>query len=120
MSETTTYSGACHCGKVKFEVKMAPPEKAYACNCSICSRGGWLLAFVPDDAFRLVSGADELTDYQFGKKNLHHEFCRTCGVRSFSHGPGKDGKVMRAVNLRCVAGLDATKLPVESFDGASL
>ncbi len=99
---------------------MAPPDKAFACNCSICSRGGWLLAFVPDDSFRLVSGGEQLTDYQFGKKHIHHLFCRTCGVRPFSRGAGKDGKEMFALNLRCIEGLDSTKLPVETFDGASL
>lgn len=99
---------------------MAPPTKAFACNCSICSRNGWLLAFVPATSFRLLGGDDALTDYQFGKRRTHHKFCHTCGVRSFSHGAGHDGTEMVAINLRCVADLDATALPVETFDGASL
>ncbi len=99
---------------------MAPPEKAFACNCTICSRAGWLLGFVPATAFRLVSGADATTDYQFGKKHLHHPFCKTCGVRPFSRGEDKSGKATVAVNLRTLAGLDAAKLPVETFDGAAL
>lgn len=115
-----TYEGSCHCGAVRFQVSMPPPEKAWACNCSICSRSGWLIAMVGADAFHLVSGADALTDYQFGKKRVHHVFCRTCGVRSFSRGVGEDGKLVVAVNLRCLAGLDVAKLPVETFDGASL
>lgn len=116
---TSTYQGSCHCGAVRFEVTMPAPEKAFACNCSICSRAGWLLAFVPPEAFRLVSGADAITDYQFGKRTIHHGFCRTCGVRPFSRsGAGAEPGV--AVNLRCVAGIDAARLPVETFDGASL
>jgi hypothetical protein len=99
---------------------MAPPEKAYACNCSICSRAGWLLTFAPAESFRLLGGEDELSDYQFGKKHIHHVFCRNCGVRSFSRGTGKDGKKTVAVNLRCLKELDATALPVHKFDGASL
>lgn len=99
---------------------MPRPAKAFACNCSICSRGGWLLAFVPSDSFRLVAGDRELIDYQFGKKHIHHLFCRTCGVRPFSRGAGKDGREMIAVNLRCIEGFDPTRLPVETFDGASL
>ena len=99
---------------------MAPPTKAYACNCSICSRVGWLLAFVKDDAFQLVQGEDAVTDYQFAKKRTHHVFCKHCGVRSFSHGTDREGKKTMAVNLRCLAGLDATALPVETFDGKSI
>jgi hypothetical protein len=117
---TQTYRGSCHCGAITYDVAMAPPAKAFACNCSICGRAGWLLAFVPATAFTLVTGADASTDYQFGKKHLHHPFCRTCGVRSYGHGAGPDGVEMVAINLRCLAGLDAVALPVEQFDGASL
>lgn len=116
---TDTYQGSCHCGAVRFQVTMPAPEKAFACNCSICMRAGWLLTFVGADAFALRAGEDALVDYQFGKKHLHHVFCRTCGVRPFSHGADKDGKKTVAVNLRCVEGLDPTKLPVQTFDGAS-
>jgi hypothetical protein len=120
MSEKRTYGGSCHCGAVRYEVTTAPPEKAFACNCSICSRMGWLLAFVPEADFRLLAGEKDLTDYQFGNKHIHHLFCRTCGVRSFSRGSGKDGKITFSINLRCLAGVDATSLPVQTFDGASL
>jgi hypothetical protein len=120
MTQAETYSGACHCGAVRYEVTMAPPAKAFACNCSICSRAGYLLAFLPADAVRLLAGESEQTDYQFGKKHIHHLFCRTCGVRCFSRGLDKKGNATFAVNLRCLKGLDPTKLPVESFDGASL
>lgn len=120
MSENTTFEGSCHCGAVRYEVTMDRPSKAFACNCSICSRNGWLLAFAPADGFKLVTGEGALRDYQFGKKHIHHLFCGTCGVRSFSRGKGADGKESIAINLRCLSGLDATSLPVETFDGASL
>jgi hypothetical protein len=118
MSENT-WVGSCHCGAVRFEVTMPAPQKAFACNCSICARAGWLLAFVEPAAFRLIAGEDALADYQFGKRRIHHSFCRTCGVRPFSRGRDEAGKVGVAVNLRCVQGLNPTTLPVETFDGAS-
>ena len=118
--QTKTYQGSCHCQAVRYEVTMAPPDKGFACNCSICSRSGWLLTFVPSSAFRLLSGEGELVDYQFGRKHLHHTFCRVCGVRPFSRGTSKDSGETVAVNLRCLAGIDLTKLPVETFDGALL
>lgn len=99
---------------------MAPPAKALACNCSICSRTGSLLAFAPAGDFRLLSGEDHLVDYQFGRKRIHHLFCKTCGMRPFARGMGPDGKEMVAVNLRYVEGFDVSGLPVQQFDGASL
>jgi hypothetical protein len=119
MSETT-YEGSCHCGAVRFQATMPTPQKAMTCNCSICSRAGWLLAFVPGDRVRLLQGDDALTDYQFGKKALHHVFCRVCGVRPFTRGNGHQGEPMVGVNLRCLSGLDFARLPVEQFDGARL
>src|SRR5688572_13252252 len=117
MSEQT-YKGSCHCGAVAFEVTMAPPAKAYACNCSICARTGSLMAFVPKTAFKRTRGEGSTTDYQFGKKSVHHEFCSTCGVRPYAHGTGKDGAISYMINLRCLADFDASKLAVENFDGA--
>lgn len=114
-----TYQGSCHCGAVRYEVEMAAPEKAFACNCSICMRAGWLLAFVENDKFRLVAGEGAQTDYQFSKKHIHHLFCKTCGVRAYSHGEAH-GKAMVSINLRCIEGVDPTKLPVETFDGAAI
>jgi hypothetical protein len=120
MSETSTYEGSCHCGAVRFTVTMAPPTKAYACNCSMCRRAGWLFTFVPGDQVTFLTGEGELTDYQFGNKHIHHLFCRTCGVRSFSRGKDKNNNPTVALNLRCLTGLDPTTLPIENFDGASL
>ncbi len=122
MSDTQvrTYAGSCHCGAVKYEVTMVPPQKAAACNCSLCSRAGWLLAFVPDGNFRLLSGEDELTEYRFNKRHINHLFCSKCGVRPFSRGTDRSGAATVAVNLRTLADFDVTALEVHSFDGASL
>lgn len=119
-TEISTFKGSCHCGAVTYEVNMVPPAQAYACNCSICSRAGWLLGFVGGDAFRLLTGEEALSDYQFHHKRIHHVFCRHCGIRSFSRGTDKDGNPTVAINLRCLQGFDATKLPVHNFDGASI
>jgi hypothetical protein len=120
MEESKTYEGSCHCGAVKFEVTMAPPQKAFAGNCSICMRAGWLLAFASPESFRAIAGEEKLRDYQFGKKSTHHLFCPTCGVRAFSRGKKSNGDEAIAVNLRCIAGLDPTKLEVQTFDCAAI
>ena len=119
MTETTTYTGGCHCGAVRYRVTTRL-EGAIACNCSICTKTGSLLTFVPAARFELVSGRDVLTDYQFGKKRIHHLFCSRCGIRSFARGPGRSGEDMIAVNVRCLEGVDAAAIPLKPFDGRSL
>ena len=65
-----THTGGCHCGKVRYEVRLELGE-VLECNCSICSKTGSLLAFVPASQFELNSGADALREYQFGKRRIH-------------------------------------------------
>jgi hypothetical protein len=110
--------GSCHCQKVRFEAE-GETAGAIVCNCSICQRKGSILAFVPADKFQLLSGQDNLTDYQFGKKTIHHYFCSTCGVTSFASGSTPDGTQMRAINLRCVEGIDLDQLNPHKVDGRS-
>ena len=112
------YSGGCHCGKVRYDVEMTI-DKVISCNCSICSKKGHLLAFAPTENFKLLSGEGATTDYQFNKMRIHHLFCSTCGIASFGTGKGPDGKEMRSINVRCLDGIDLSKIPVQHYDGKS-
>lgn len=76
------YSGGCHCGRVRFEVKLNEP-KAIKCDCSICRKKGFLHLIVPPDNFRLLQGDDSLTTYSFNTNTAIHKFCRYCGIHSF-------------------------------------
>ncbi len=124
MTETTTqtHQGGCHCGAVRYSVALDLGGPLTECNCSICGKSGSRLAFVPGDQFKLLSGEDHLTDYQFAKKHIHHVFCRTCGVRSFAHGATPEGGKMYAVNVRCLDDIDLaeTAKNVNHFDGKNL
>ncbi len=113
------YTGGCHCGKVRFEVD-ADLSQTVVCNCSICEKTGSILTFVPGSKFKLVSGADALTDYQFNKKIIHHLFCSTCGIRSFARATQPDGGEGVAINVRCLDGVDLESLKPSHFDGKSL
>lgn len=73
MSETT-YRANCHCGKFVYEVTLPEPlTKAFACNCSICVRKGYVFAFPPEGTdIKVVKGSeDELSSYVFGEKYQH-------------------------------------------------
>ncbi len=118
MSEQT-YRGSCHCGAVEYEATLTL-DRLVTCNCSICRRQGTILGFVSVENFTLLKGAENLTDYQFATGNIHHEFCKTCGVKSFGRGVGPDGNEMRAINVRCLDGVDIDSLTPQKFDGASL
>lgn len=118
MSEKKTYEGSCHCQKVRYRV-TTDLTPLISCNCSICAKTGSVLTFVPTNAFELLAGADELTDYQFNKKQVHHLFCKTCGVRSFGRGLDPSGNEVCAINVRCLDGVDLDALTLTKVDGRS-
>lgn len=113
------YSGSCHCGAVKFEVE-GELTGAMACNCSICSRKGSLLWFVPRDRFRLLTPEKDIGSYRFNKHVIDHHFCRTCGIHPYAEGMDPKGNAMAAINIRCLEGIDLDAVPVKHYDGKSI
>lgn len=110
------YKGSCHCGKVAFEVD-GELTGAMACNCSICSRKGSLLWFVPRDKMRLTTPEDGLATYLFNKHVIQHKFCTVCGIHPFAEGVDPKGNPMAAINVRCLEGIALETVPVQHFDG---
>ena len=113
------YQGSCHCGKATFEVE-GDLDGVMSCNCSICSRKGSLLWFVPRDKLRLLTAESDLHTYTFNKHRIKHHFCATCGIHPFGEGTDPKGNRMAAVNVRCLEGVDLEAIPVQHFDGRSL
>ena len=75
--------GGCHCRLVRFAITVEPPLELLDCNCSICSKTGFLHLIVPHARFELLCGPGELQSYRFGSGTAEHLFCRTCGIKSF-------------------------------------
>lgn len=108
------YQGSCHCGAVKFEIDAPEVIECTDCNCSICSKAGFLHLILPLSKFKLLSGQDNISTYTFNTGVAKHTFCKTCGVKAFytprSNPDGVD------VNVRCLDPVPEN-LVIEKFDG---
>ena len=112
------HTGSCHCGKISYEVD-GEIEQVIECNCSHCSRKGFLLWFVPRDSLRFERGESELATYTFNKHQIKHHFCPVCGVAPFGFGEHPPGTPMAAINVRCLTDVDVAQLEVVHVDGRS-
>jgi len=108
-------SGGCHCGRVKYEIKI--PEKILVnrCSCSICQKSGYLHLIVPANRFKLICGEEDLLEYRFHTGVARHLFCRVCGIKSF-YVPRSHPESF-SVNLNCIDLPDEVDVTVEEFDG---
>jgi len=110
-----THKGGCHCGRVRFEVDAPAHLELTDCNCSICAKSGYLHLIVPKSCFRLLSGAEVLTTYQFNTRTARHLFCSACGIKAFyiprSHPDGY------SVNARCLDEGTVEAMSIKPLDG---
>ena len=113
--EEVVHSGGCHCGRVRFELDAPAEVTVTECNCSICSKTGYLHLIVPQAKFRLLKGADSLTTYTFNTGKAKHRFCKVCGIKSFyvprSHPDSY------SVNVRCLDEGSVKRMNLRPFDG---
>lgn len=108
------YEGSCHCQAVTFQVEAPEALEVEYCNCSICSKAGYLHLIVPRSKFELLTGQDALTDYRFNSRMAQHTFCKICGIKPFyiprSNPDGVD------VNVNCLD-TSPVSVTVNEFDG---
>jgi len=113
------YKGSCHCGQISFEVE-GELGQVMECNCSICSRKGYLLWPVPREKLHLLTPESNLATYTFNKHKIKHRFCPTCGCAPFCEGTDASGKATAAINVRCLEGVEISALARKQVDGRSL
>jgi hypothetical protein len=117
-SAPMTYHGSCHCGRIAYDVE-GDLQTAMECNCSHCSRKGYLLWFVSREQFTLNTPDAAIGTYRFNKHVIEHQFCMNCGCAPFALGSGPGGKPMASINVRCLEGVDLAGLEIRKFDGRS-
>jgi hypothetical protein len=109
-----TVTGGCHCGAIRYRATLRSFD-ASECNCSMCTKKGYLHVLVPKQDFELIAGDGAYSTYRFNTGVAAHHFCKTCGVHSFyvprSHPDGF------SLNARCLDDVDPSWFEVKSFDG---
>ncbi|PWY79685.1 hypothetical protein BO70DRAFT_429881 [Aspergillus heteromorphus CBS 117.55] len=108
----TSYQGNCHCGKVRFEVRLPSPlGTTFACQCGVCAKIGSRWIFPADDQVKITRGEDELVGY--GSRGGEHCFCPVCGtavlVKNHQTPSGETGV---GVNARALLDVNPFELTV--------
>ena len=102
--ESSFHKANCHCGAVRFTVRLSPPLKEYpvkSCNCSICSRNGYLLVYPNLEDFTLLKGEEKLKEHKFNSRLAGHQFCGDCGSSCFAKIDEKLNAKFLSVNVSC-------------------
>jgi len=107
--------GSCHCGRVKWQYE-GDPDRATACNCTVCRRYGVLWAYDYDGEGIKTSG--ETRPYVRGEAIEFH-FCPVCGCVAFwrAQQKNREGRRRSAVNLRLAEPEAVAHIPVKHLDG---
>ncbi|MBX3569937.1 MAG: GFA family protein [Rhizobiaceae bacterium] len=96
--------GACHCGAVRFRVKLRDGlREVRRCDCSFCRMRGAVVATARAGDLEIVEGADKLTLYQFRTNTARHHFCSVCGI--YTHHRRRSDPSELGVNVACLEGV---------------
>lgn len=109
-------TGTCHCGAVTWRFDKTP-DRATACNCTVCAKAGVLWIYGAEGTQVHVTGPT--TAYvRKDKTALEFHHCPTCGnTILWRQAHATDDKTM-AVNLRLADDPGAVAgVPIRHFDG---
>jgi len=104
MDDRQEMEGACHCGTVRFKVKLSDGLKsARRCTCSYCRMRGAIAVSAALGDITFLSGEDALTLYQFNTGVAEHYFCSKCGI--YTHHRRRSNPNQYGVNAACLNGV---------------
>ena len=103
-SPKSVWSGACHCGAVRFEATLTDGfNTVRRCNCSYCRMRGAVAASAEMGGVKLLQGDDVLTTYRFNTGTAQHFFCSRCGI--YTHHQRRSNTSQYGVNVACLEGV---------------
>jgi hypothetical protein len=112
--DITEASGACHCGAIRFQVRLSNGlRSARRCDCSFCRMRGAVVVSADVESLVVLEGEEFLATYQFNTGIAKHHFCRRCGI--YTHHQRRSNPHQLGVNVACLAGLspfDFREVPV--------
>lgn len=98
------HEGACHCGSVRFRVRLnAEFDSVRRCSCSYCRMRGAVAASADLADIEILQGEGNLTLYRFNTGTAKHYFCRTCGI--YTHHQRRSNPNQFGVNVACLTGV---------------
>ena len=109
--------GSCHYGAVRITLP-SPPEKATACNCSICRRLAGLWVYYEFGTVLVEGHPQHTAEYVWGDRTLRTLRCRTCGVATHWEPLEPKPGQRHGVNLRNFEPELVQSVAVRRFDGA--
>lgn len=117
LSDITESKAACHCGTVRFFVRLTNGLRtARRCNCSYCRMRGAVAVSADLEGLTIEQGEGALSVYQFNSGTAKHFFCSICGIYTFHQR--RSNSAQYGVNVACLDGIspfDFDDVPV--FDG---
>lgn len=117
-SHVKTYAGGCLCGAVRFEAELDLTGAVSRCNCTFCTKLGSAGYSVKPSAFRLLSGAESLSEYRKEGSPNHRAFCKHCGTQCYGAGNVPElGGDFCSINVNCLDGIDLSRLTYQYWDG---
>ena len=118
-NETAEVEAACHCGAVRFRVKLIDGlNTARRCTCSYCRMRGAVAVSAAAGAITFEAGEEALSEYRFNTGVAQHYFCSRCGI--YTHHRRRSNPDQYGVNAACLKGVspfDFTDVPV--IDGVN-
>ena len=119
MRDITQIDGSCHCGAMRFHVKLADGLRtARRCTCSYCRMRGAVAVSADLDGLSFVAGADALSAYQFNSMTAKHYFCSKCGI--YTHHQRRSNPAQYGINVACLDGLSPFDFDaVDVMDGVN-
>jgi hypothetical protein len=95
---------ACHCGTVRFRVKLTDGFKtARRCTCSYCRMRGAVAVSADIGGISFQAGEEALTLYRFNTGVAQHYFCLKCGI--YTHHRRRSNHNQHGVNVACLKGV---------------